>query len=282
MKTLYLILREGQLTKKTYPVFVAACKELDVVCEPVVINNMTTQLLPTPKPNDMVFRMAVDPAARLMERYMIDSGCTTLYRNPKFAFLDFQNPISHLEATGLPLIPHVHGGTLQKTHLKEIVESLGGFPLIIKIYGGQKGRNVLKIDSWQSFVSINGYLCRSTQPHLIAYQTFIPHSSQGRLIVLGDEVIASMLFSQTTDDFRLNTGGNEKKSKKFPPEIERSVVQATHALGVDFSGTDILFGNDGKFYIAEVNFPCAFPIAQEITEVNIAKAIVSHLLSKES
>jgi glutathione synthase/RimK-type ligase-like ATP-grasp enzyme len=85
---------------------------------------------------------------------------------------------------------------------------------------------------------------RSLLDYVSATQTktilrkFIPHTSQGRLVVVGDKVVASDRATMSiTHDFRSNIGDDTTRiweAHTYTKEIENLAVQAVNACGVEF------------------------------------------------
>ncbi len=112
---------------------------------------------------------------------------------------------------------------------------------------------------------------------------FIPHQYYGRLIVVGDAVVASNRTFVPKGDFRSNTADNIDDNREpytFSDELEAIVVRSVRSVGLEFAGVDLLFDDDGSVYIAEVNFPCEFEYAQTITGIDVADYMIKHLVAK--
>ena len=65
-------------------------------------------------------------------------------------------------------------------------------------------------------------------------------------------------------------------------EIQRVAVAAVKSIGIEFGGVDILFSDNGEYYISEVNSPCAYNHTQTLTGIDIAGAIVDYLINKSN
>ena len=158
--------------------------------------------------------------------------------------------------------------------VEEIVKEIG-WPIVIKEAYGSFGEQVyLAHDSNEAKEIINhiGY-------HDFLIQEFVV-SSKGkdiRINVVNDRAIVSML-RENQDDFRSNisSGG---KGVKFTPEKEylELAVKAAKALGLDFAGVDVLFGEDGPI-ICEVNSNPQFASTLKATGVNLADYIADYIL----
>ena len=79
----------------------------------------------------------------------------------------------------------------------------------------------------------------------VIFQEYIP-SSFGRdirLQVVGDRVITAMYRYSENGDFRANiSNGGKMKPYQWTKEQEELAVRSTKAIGLDFAGVDILFG----------------------------------------
>lgn len=164
--------------------------------------------------------------------------------------------------------------------LQQVVDSVGGFPLILKRIGGSHGVGVIKIDSMGGLASTLDVLLSEPGVEVIARQ-FVETSTHARLVVVGDRVIDSIEYQSQGDDFRTNTGVPTVVPKTYPQEIQDLAVAATHAQSEDFAGVDIIFDTENNPYVLEINSPCNFARTQMTTGVDNAAAIVDYLLAKQ-
>ena len=164
--------------------------------------------------------------------------------------------------------------------LRQCVEELGGFPIIIKALGGSHGVGVMRADSLESLFSVSDYL-RTTGERFVLKE-YCNVLSTARLIVLGDKVIDSIEYSANKNDFRSNEGKTPNVApKKFDSRVEEVAIKATHSLGLEFGGVDIMVTDSGP-KVAEVNFPCFFPRCQLLTGTDIAGMMVDYLMGKSA
>ena len=98
-----------------------------------------------------------------------------------------------------------------------------------------------------------------------------------RINVVGEECVASML-RYNRDDFRANVtaGGHMKAYDPDRAECEMA-VKVCRSLGLDFAGVDIIPGEDGPV-LCEVNSNAHFKTIFDCTGVNVADAIIRHVL----
>lgn len=155
-----------------------------------------------------------------------------------------------------------------------------GFPMVVKECFGSFGWQVYLANNKEELLKLVREL--AGKPFLM--QEFIKSSfgKDIRLQVVGDRVVAAMYRYSENGDFRANisSGG---KMKIYEPKIEESrlAVRACQALGLDFAGVDILFGEAGPV-VCEVNSNAHFKNIYECTGVNTAEHIIRYLKQKAS
>lgn len=159
--------------------------------------------------------------------------------------------------------------------VKAACQSLG-LPLVIKEYFGSFGEQVYLVHS----VSEAEALVQSLQGRPFLFQEFIP-SSYGRDVrvnVVGERAVCAMLRQGKTGDFRSNIAhGGSGSAYPLSPAEEAVAVAAVRAVGADFAGVDLLFGENGML-VCEVNSNPHFVGSYAATGVNLAPCILSHIL----
>jgi len=229
---------------------------------------------------DLLYRPGIGKDCRNIEIALINSAVTTFYRTYERATTKISNLLTY-QKNNLPVPKTILELTRDRELLKKHVAEVGGFPIIIKAVGGSHGIGVMKIDSFSSLFSIIDFLLIKNKDTTFVMKQFINVTCSARLIVLGDSVIDSIEYSAPEGDFRSNEGDTPNvKIKKFSPEVEKTAVAATKALGLEFAGADVLIDDEGNHYLAETNFPCFFPRAQELTGKNISDLMVKYLIKK--
>ena len=162
----------------------------------------------------------------------------------------------------------------KRDFLNNVIKEIG-FPIVVKEAYGSFGEQVYlanDIDSLNKIVDQIGYKDFLMQEYIA--------SSKGkdiRINVVGNKAIVSML-RENANDFRSNisSGGH---GEKYEPKQEclDLAVKAAQALGLDFAGVDILFGEDGPI-ICEVNSNPQFASTLKATGVNLADYIAEYIL----
>ena len=161
--------------------------------------------------------------------------------------------------------------------LRDIAEKLG-YPVIVKESFGSMGKGVYKADDFKTLLDLSERL--KLKPHL--YQKFLPYKSgtDVRMIVVGGKYLCSMI-RENPNDFRSNIalGG---KGKAFSPNREfiAAAEKCARVLGLDYCGVDLLFGENNKPYVCEVNSNAFITEIERITGVNVAKTYAEYILNR--
>lgn len=232
--------------------------------------------------NDALYRISSDKTSVLIEKFLCNEHVVSFYLSVRDCMGKVDNV---LEATlihkqhNLPINKTIFSLTNNKPLLKKYVLELGGFPIIIKSAGGQHGVGVMKIDSLESLYSVVDYLAMQNDEFIL--RQYIDYKEHARLIVLGDQVISSIEYKRVENDFRSNAGNDLNIiNKKFDSNIENIAIKSVQVLGYEFGGVDILIDQNGNPFIAEVNFPCYFPRAQQYSNIDISGQMIDFLINK--
>lgn len=136
---------------------------------------------------------------------------------------------------------------------KEILNTIGGAPFIIKLNEGTQGVGVfLAQDESQAENLLGTFEQLDTQ---VMLQEFIEEAAGTdlRCFVVGDKVVASMRRESQGDDFRANISLGGHAFDANLTEEERDVaLRASQALHLNVSGVDIVRSNRGPLVI-EIN-----------------------------
>ncbi len=281
MKNLHLILRKGS-NKTTFDLLKRSAEQKGIHVIAIYTEDFDYTKQPPLSEQDALYRLSTDAESARIEKVLINQQVISFYHS-------FTRPIAsyHLGSSllhskiGLNIIPTIFTLPRNREQSQRYVESLGGFPFILKAMGGMHGVGVMKIDSSDSLHSILDYI--RNQSESIILRKFIHHHEQARMIVLGDNVIAHHT-NLTNEDFRTNAGSNKSRRrivKEYDEQIKKMAVEAVRSLEYDFGGVDILFEEGTNIpYIAEVNSPCFFPTTQRLTNVDISGQMIDFLINK--
>lgn len=184
----------------------------------------------------------------------------------------------------IPTIPFVlspyqfEGSELDILNLLALASKRFHYPYVIKEEFGSLGQQVYKADNDSGFIDI---LMNIHPPKRVLIQPYLENNnSDHRLYVVGDEVIGAIKRTGE-NDFRSNIGRGGKGAPYTPTEKEEALaIKASKALGLDFSGVDLLQDENGEPLICEVNSAPRFLGLYETTGIDMAKEIAKYLLRK--
>ncbi len=164
------------------------------------------------------------------------------------------------------------------TDIDNLLEQLGGTPVIIKLARGTHGNGVVLAETKKAAKSVlQAFYLTNSDGTNILLQEFIKESAGTdiRAFVVGGRVVASMQRQSLDDDFRSNLHkGGLGTVIKLTPEERRMAVKAAKAMGLSVAGVDLMRSDQGPL-VLEVNASPGFGI-EKVTKRNIALKIIEH------
>lgn len=153
------------------------------------------------------------------------------------------------------------------------------FPMIVKTVSGSHGVGVIKVESYESLKSITQYLLAEKTDLMV--QEFIEHKESGRIMILGDKVIAAVMRTIPDGDFRSNMDqGAELKPHTATPEETEVALKVAKALGCVLSAIDYIMSPEGEMVIFEANSSPGLKGIQSVNEgVDIAEEIMKFIMA---
>jgi ribosomal protein S6--L-glutamate ligase len=166
-------------------------------------------------------------------------------------------------------------------NVKNVISSVGGVPLIVKLLEGTQGLGVVLVEHMSAAKSVIEAFNTIQARFLV--QEYIEESrgTDIRAIVVGGKVIASMVRKGNPDEFRsnLHRGGKGTNYALSAAEGE-TALKAAKALDLDFCGVDILQSNRGPL-VLEVNASPGLEGIERATGVNVAAEVIKFLEQKK-
>ncbi|MFW2422356.1 MAG: 30S ribosomal protein S6--L-glutamate ligase [Porticoccaceae bacterium] len=168
---------------------------------------------------------------------------------------------------------------------KELIEMVGGAPLIVKLLEGAQGRGVVLAETKKAAESvINAF--KAVKANLLV-QEFIKEAGGKdlRLFVIDGKVVATIQRAAAPGEFRANVhqGGTASVIKPTPEE-RRLAVKAAKAMGLAVAGVDIIRSKSGPLLL-EVNSSPGLEGIERATEKDIAGLMIGaieKLVKRES
>ncbi|MFT7171945.1 MAG: hypothetical protein ACI9NQ_000153 [Paracoccaceae bacterium] len=265
---------------QTLNLFSHSCRKLGIEFLP--INSRTFDYFEIPElgADDILYRGGTGDRAQAFEKLMINDSCRHFYSHWDHSLRGRGTTFYYHQKHGLPAIPSIPLIPWNRKEAEKFAAQLGGFPIIVKALGNSKGVGVMKVDSQEGLVSICDFL--RGQGTRVILRKFIEHDHYGRLIVIGNQVVASNRCGSLDGDFRTNTSDTPNgKPFVFTKEQQQIAIDTVSVLGLKFGGVDLLFDADGNAHIAEVNFPTDFGCCQEITGIDIATLMLEFVSGLE-
>ena len=163
--------------------------------------------------------------------------------------------------------------------IDDLIEMVGGVPVIIKLARGTHGNGVVLAESKRMARSaLQALYLHNEDGTNILLQEFIKESAGTdiRAFVVGGRVVASMTRQSLDDDFRSNLHkGGEGSSIKLTPEERKMAVKATRAMGLNIAGVDLMRSDRGPL-VLEVNASPGFGI-EKVTRRDVATPIIEYI-----
>lgn len=154
------------------------------------------------------------------------------------------------------------------------------YPMIIKEAYGSFGQQVYLAKNEEDAVAIVKKI--GHKDFLMQKYIANSHGRDVRICVIGNRVAASMLRCNP-NDFRSNiTGGGQMLPCSPDEEQSRVAIAACQALGLDFAGVDVLFGENDQPLICEVNSNPHFRSTFDCTGIDLSDLILKYILRKIS
>lgn len=174
---------------------------------------------------------------------------------------------------GLPVTGFAHSTKMTK----DLIEMVGGAPLIIKLLEGTQGKGVVLAETDKAAESVIDAF-RGLKAHFLV-QEFIKESSgiDVRCLVIDDKVVAAMKRTGREGEFRSNLHrGGTAELVKISPEERSVAVRACKAMGLNVAGVDIMRSNHGPL-ILEVNSSPGLEGIEHATKKDISGLIIEYL-----
>jgi ribosomal protein S6--L-glutamate ligase len=177
------------------------------------------------------------------------------------------------EGIGLP----VTGFARSTRDVDDVIDLVGGAPLIIKLLEGTQGKGVVLAETKKAAQSVMGAFGQLDANILV--QEFIKEAggSDIRALVVGGRVVASMLRTAAPGEFRSNLHrGGTAKVVQLTAEERRTAIRSAKAMGLDLAGVDMLRSDRGPV-VMEVNSSPGLQGIEGATGIDVAGEIIEYI-----
>lgn len=159
----------------------------------------------------------------------------------------------------------------------DLIEMVGGAPLIVKLLEGTQGKGVVLAETRKAAESvINAF--KSLRANLLV-QEFIKEAEGKdlRCFVINGKVVASIQRSAAPGEFRANIHqGGTASLVKITPEERRMAVKAARTMGLKVAGVDIIRSQRGPMLL-EVNSSPGLEGIETATRKDIAGLMIESI-----
>jgi ribosomal protein S6--L-glutamate ligase len=159
--------------------------------------------------------------------------------------------------------------------LDNVLEQVGGAPVIIKVARGTHGNGVVLAETRKAAKAVMQAFYVEGVSFVV--QEFVAESAgvDIRAFVVNGKVVASMLRQSLDDDFRSNLHqGGEGIPVRLSAEERRTAQKAAKAMGLPVCGVDMMRSERGPL-VLEVNSSPGFGI-EKVTKKNVALPIIEY------
>lgn len=160
---------------------------------------------------------------------------------------------------------------------KDLIETVGGAPVVVKLLEGTQGRGVVLAETAKAAESvINAF--KSLKADILV-QEFVKESAgvDLRCFVIGDKVVAAMERRAAKGEFRANIHlGGQGFKVKITPQERKLAVAAAKVVGLKVSGVDMIRSKDGP-KVLEVNSSPGLEGVEGATGKDIAGYMIEHI-----
>lgn len=174
---------------------------------------------------------------------------------------------------GLPVTGFAHS----PDDVNDLLQTVGGAPVVIKLLEGTQGVGVVLADTHSAAESViqafNGLKAN------ILVQEFIKEARGAdlRCFVIGGKVVASMKRQAKEGEFRSNLHqGGSASLVRITPEERAAAARAAKIMGLNVCGVDLLRSNHGPV-VMEVNSSPGIEGIEMATQKDIAGQIITFI-----
>ncbi len=160
---------------------------------------------------------------------------------------------------------------------EQLVESVGGAPLVLKLLEGTQGLGVVLAETRNAATSVieafNGLGAR------VIAQEFVKEAGGAdiRVFVVDGRVVGAMKRQGKEGEFRSNLHrGGSASVIELTDQEENTALKAAKAMGLGIAGVDLLQSNKGPL-VLEVNSSPGLEGIETATGINVAQEIIKYV-----
>ncbi|XP_068098848.1 N-acetylaspartylglutamate synthase A [Hyperolius riggenbachi] len=190
-------------------------------------------------------------------------------------FWTFQELAGH----GIPLPDTFsYGGHDEFAKIINAAEPLG-YPVVVKNTRGHQGKAVFLARDKHHLLDIS-HLVRHDAPYLFQKYVKESHGKDVRVVIVGGQVIGSMLRSSTDGRMQSNCClGGVGAPFMLSEQGKTLAMQVSSILGMDICGIDLLLNENGSFVVCEANANVGFNEFDQACQLDLGGIIADYAIS---
>jgi ribosomal protein S6--L-glutamate ligase len=164
-----------------------------------------------------------------------------------------------------------------KSSVKDIIELIGGAPLVLKVLEGTQGKGVVLVDSEQAAKSVLDAFY-GVEVNLLV-QEFIKEAGRAdiRAFIVNGEVVGAMKRQGAEGEFRSNLHqGGSAAIYKLTRKEKSTALAAAKAMGLGGCGVDMIPSSRGPL-VMEINSSPGLEGIEKATNIDIANKIMEYI-----
>ena len=174
---------------------------------------------------------------------------------------------------GLPVTGFAH----DTSYTDDLIQLVGGTPLVIKLLEGTQGIGVVLAETPKAASSVIEAF-RGLDANILV-QEFIQEAEGAdiRCFVIGDKVVAAMMRKGKEGEFRSNLHrGGTASVVTITPEERSTAARAARIVGLNVAGVDLLRSSHGPV-VMEVNSSPGLQGIEKATGKDVAGTIIEYV-----
>ncbi|GAB3549402.1 30S ribosomal protein S6--L-glutamate ligase [Spirosoma fluminis] len=264
--------------------------------EGIVVNHLNCQvMIEGGRPSVLYEGRELDPVDAIVPRIgasVTDYGCAIVRQFEMMkvfttaksqAITRSRNKLRSLQVlskAGVGLPKTVFANHPKNGNVAQLIELVGGPPVVIKLLEGTQGIGVVLAETAKAATStIEAFY--GLKKHVLV-QEFVAEAKGAdvRAFVVGGKVVGAMKRQGLEGEFRSNIhrGGNAV-AVQLTPDEETTAIEAAQALGLKVAGVDMLPSDRGPL-VLEVNSSPGLEGIETATNVDVAAAIIAYIEDK--
>ncbi|GAB3507563.1 30S ribosomal protein S6--L-glutamate ligase [Spirosoma knui] len=264
--------------------------------EGIVVNHLNCQvMIEGGRPSVLYEGRELDPVDAIVPRIgasVTDYGCAivrqfemmNVFTTAKSqAITRSRNKLRSLQVlskAGVGLPKTVFANHPKNGNVAQLIELVGGPPVVIKLLEGTQGIGVVLAETAKAATStIEAFY--GLKKHVLV-QEFVAEAKGAdvRAFVVGGKVVGAMKRQGLEGEFRSNIhrGGNAV-AVQLTADEETTAIEAAQALGLKVAGVDMLPSDRGPL-VLEVNSSPGLEGIEMATNVDVAAAIIAYIEDK--